>query len=30
MRKLTGKCKWILAVLLVTVSMAAGCNKVKI
>ena len=29
MRKLTGKCKWILAVLLVTVSMAAGCNKVK-
>ena len=29
MRKLTGKCKWILAVLLVTVSMAAGCNKTK-
>ena len=29
MRKLTGKCKWILAVLIVAVSMAAGCNKTK-
>ena len=29
MRKLTGKCKWILAVLIVAVSMAAGCNKIK-
>ena len=29
MRKLTGKCKWILAVLIAAVSMAAGCNKIK-